>query len=176
MLGFIVTDAKVSQPVLQMITQEIADLSFNSITVDGDTSTNDSFVVVATGKSGQNEIDNIADPRYEQLKAMLGSLALELAQAIVRDGEGATKFITIQVDNAESRAEARQVAYAIAHSPLVKTAFSPAIPTSAAFSPPSATRACRIWTPTKCAFTWAMCWWPSTAAAPRLHRSRRPNI
>ena len=123
MLGFIVTDAKVSQPVLQMITQEIADLSFNSITVDGDTSTNDSFVVVATGKSGQNEIDNIADPRYEQLKAMLGSLALELAQAIVRDGEGATKFITIQVDNAESRAEARQVAYAIAHSPLVKTAF-----------------------------------------------------
>ena len=123
MLGFIVTDAKVSQPVLQMITQEIADLSFNSITVDGDTSTNDSFVVVATGKSGQNEIDNIADPRYEQLKAMLGSLALELAQAIVRDGEGATKFITIQVENAESRAEARQVAYAVAHSPLVKTAF-----------------------------------------------------
>jgi glutamate N-acetyltransferase/amino-acid N-acetyltransferase len=123
MLGFIVTDAKVSQPVLQMITQEIADLSFNSITVDGDTSTNDSFVVVATGKSGQNEIDNIADPRYEQLKAMLGSLALELAQAIVRDGEGATKFISIQVENAESRAEARQVAYAIAHSPLVKTAF-----------------------------------------------------
>ena len=106
-----------------MITQEIADLSFNSITVDGDTSTNDSFVVVATGKSGQNEIDNIADPRYEQLKAMLGSLALELAQAIVRDGEGATKFITIQVENAGSRAEARQVAYAIAHSPLVKTAF-----------------------------------------------------
>ena len=80
-------------------------------------------MVVATGKSGQNEIDNIADPRYEQLKAMLGSLALELAQAIVRDGEGATKFISIQVENAESRAEARQVAYAIAHSPLVKTAF-----------------------------------------------------
>lgn len=123
MLGFIVTDAKVSQPILQLLTQEVADVSFNSITVDGDTSTNDSFVIVATGKCEQSEIDNIADPRYEQLKAMLSSLALELAQAIVRDGEGATKFITIQVNNAQSRAEARQVAYAIAHSPLVKTAF-----------------------------------------------------
>ena len=123
MLGFIVTDAKVSQPILQMLTQEVADASFNSITVDGDTSTNDSFVIVATGKCGQNEIDNTADPRYDQLKALLGSLALELAQAIVRDGEGATKLITIKVENAESRAEARQAAYAIAHSPLVKTAF-----------------------------------------------------
>lgn len=123
MLGFIVTDAKVSQPVLQMLTQEIADASFNSITVDGDTSTNDSFVIVATGKCGQSEIDNIADPRYDQLKELLEGLAVELAQAIVRDGEGATKFITIQIDNAENREEARQVAYAIAHSPLVKTAF-----------------------------------------------------
>ena len=123
MLGFIVTDAKVSQPILQMLTQEIADASFNSITVDGDTSTNDSFVIVATGKCGQSEIDNTADPRYDQLKALLCSLALELAQAIVRDGEGATKLITVKVENAESRDEARQVAYAIAHSPLVKTAF-----------------------------------------------------
>ena len=80
-------------------------------------------MIVATGKCGQNEIDNIADPRYQQLKELLGSLALELAQAIVRDGEGATKFITIQVNHAKSRVEARQVAYAIAHSPLVKTAF-----------------------------------------------------
>ena len=123
MLGFMVTDANISQPVLQLMTQEIADMSFNSITVDGDTSTNDSFVVVATGKCGQNEIDNIADPRYQQLKELLSSLALELAQAIVRDGEGATKFITIQVNHAKNRVEARQVAYAIAHSPLVKTAF-----------------------------------------------------
>ena len=123
MLGFIVTDANISQPVLQLLTQEIADMSFNSITVDGDTSTNDSFVIVATGKCGQNEIDNIADPRYQQLKELLSSLALELAQAIVRDGEGATKFITIQVNHAKNRVEARQVAYAIAHSPLVKTAF-----------------------------------------------------
>ncbi|STZ77090.1 bifunctional glutamate N-acetyltransferase/amino-acid acetyltransferase ArgJ [Bergeriella denitrificans] len=123
MLGFIVCDARVSQPVLQLMTQEIADMSFNSITVDGDTSTNDSFVIIATGKCGQSEIDNIADPRYEQLKTLLGSLALELAQAIVRDGEGATKFITIRVENAADRDEARQVAYAVAHSPLVKTAF-----------------------------------------------------
>ena len=123
MLGFIATDAKVSQPVLQLMTQEIADDTFNSITVDGDTSTNDSFVIIATGKNGQSEIDNIADPRYKQLKELLCGLALELAQAIVRDGEGATKFITVRVENAKTRDEARQVAYAVAHSPLVKTAF-----------------------------------------------------
>ena len=123
MLGFIATDAKVSQPILQLMTQEIADDTFNSITVDGDTSTNDSFVIIATGKNSQSEIDNIADPRYKQLKNLLCDLALELAQAIVRDGEGATKFITIEVCNAESRDEARQAAYAVARSPLVKTAF-----------------------------------------------------
>ena len=123
MLSFIATDAKVSQPILQLMTQEIADKTFNTITVDGDTSTNDSFVIIATGKNSQSEIDNIADPRYKQLKDLLGSLALELAQAIVRDGEGATKFITVRVENAKTRDEARQVAYAVAHSPLVKTAF-----------------------------------------------------
>ena len=123
MLSFIATDAKVSQPVLQLMTQEIADETFNTITVDGDTSTNDSFVIIATGKNSQSEIDNIADPRYKQLKDLLGSLALELAQAVVRDGEGATKFITVRVENAKTRDEARQVAYAVAHSPLVKTAF-----------------------------------------------------
>lgn len=123
MLSFIATDAKVSQPVLQLMTQEIADETFNTITVDGDTSTNDSFVIIATGKNSQSEIDNIVDPRYKQLKDLLGSLALELAQAIVRDGEGATKFITVRVENAKTRDEARQVAYAVAHSPLVKTAF-----------------------------------------------------
>ena len=123
MLSFIATDAKVSQPVLQLMTQEIADETFNTITVDGDTSTNDSFVIIATGKNSQSEIDNIADPRYKQLKDLLGSLALELAQAVVRDGEGATKFITVRIENAKTRDEARQVAYAVAHSPLVKTAF-----------------------------------------------------
>ena len=119
MLAFIATDAKVSQPVLQLMTQEIADETFNTITVDGDTST----VIIATGKNSQSEIDNIADPRYAQLKELLCSLALELAQAIVRDGEGATKFITIEVQNAKTRDEARQAAYAVARSPLVKTAF-----------------------------------------------------
>ncbi|OFR12851.1 bifunctional ornithine acetyltransferase/N-acetylglutamate synthase [Neisseria sp. HMSC055H02] len=123
MLSFIATDAKVSQPILQLMTQEIADETFNTITVDGDTSTNDSFVIIATGKNSQSEIDNIADPRYKQLKDLLGSLALELAQAVVRDGEGATKFITVRVENAKTRDEARQAAYAVAHSPLVKTAF-----------------------------------------------------
>lgn len=123
MLSFIATDAKVSQPILQLMTQEIADETFNTITVDGDTSTNDSFVIIATGKNSQSEIDNIADPRYKQLKDLLCSLALELAQAVIRDGEGATKFITVRVENAKTRDEARQVAYAVAHSPLVKTAF-----------------------------------------------------
>lgn len=123
LLSFIATDAKVSQPILQLMTQEIADETFNTITVDGDTSTNDSFVIIATGKNSQSEIDNIADPRYKQLKDLLGSLALELAQAVVRDGEGATKFITVRIENAKTRDEARQVAYAVAHSPLVKTAF-----------------------------------------------------
>ena len=128
MLGFIATDANIAQPVLQLLTQEIADMSFNCITVDGDTSTNDSFVIIASGKCGQSEIDNIADPRYGQLKELLGGLALELAQAIVRDGEGAGKFVTVEVVNAESRDEAKQVAYAVARSPLVKTAFSASDP------------------------------------------------
>lgn len=128
MLGFIACDANIAQPVLQLMTQEIADATFNSITVDGDTSTNDSFIIIATGRSGQSEIDNIADPRYAQLKELLQDLALELAQAIVRDGEGATKFITVEVENAESREEARKVAYAVARSPLVKTAFSASDP------------------------------------------------
>lgn len=123
MLGFIATDAHVAQPILQLLTEEVANASFNCITVDGDTSTNDSFVIVATGKSKQNQIDNIADPRYAQLRALLTEVALELAQAIVRDGEGATKFITIQVNGAACTADAKQIAYAIAHSPLVKTAF-----------------------------------------------------
>lgn len=128
MLGFIATDANVSQPILQRLTEEVADASFNNITVDGDTSTNDSFVIVATGRCPQNEIDNIADPRYAQLRDLLTEVALELAQAIVRDGEGATKFITIQVNQAASREDARNIAYAIAHSPLVKTAFSASDP------------------------------------------------
>ncbi|MDO4998222.1 MAG: bifunctional glutamate N-acetyltransferase/amino-acid acetyltransferase ArgJ [Neisseria sp.] len=123
MLGYIVCDANISNELLQTLTQTIADASFNSITVDGDTSTNDSFIVIATGKNGMPKIENASDPRFAELQNLLGDLALELAQAIVRDGEGATKFITIEVNQAKSREEARQIAYAIAHSPLVKTAF-----------------------------------------------------
>lgn len=128
MLAFIATDAHIAQPILQQLTEEIAATTFNSITVDGDTSTNDSFIIIATGRSGQSEIDNIADPRYAQIKALLHDVALELAQAIVRDGEGATKFITIAVENADTADNARKIAYAIAHSPLVKTAFSASDP------------------------------------------------
>lgn len=123
MLGFIATDAHITQSVLQQLTQEVANASFNCITVDGDTSTNDSFVIIATGKAGLPEIKHPSDPRYAQLRDFLAQVALELAQAIVRDGEGATKFITIEVHGAASHDDAQQIAYAIAHSPLVKTAF-----------------------------------------------------
>jgi glutamate N-acetyltransferase/amino-acid N-acetyltransferase len=122
MLGFLATDAAVSQPLLERWVREIADLSFNRVTVDGDTSTNDSFILVATGASGVN-IEQATDPGAAELRAALTATAQQLAQAIVRDGEGATKFITVRVEAARTDAEAAAVAYAIAHSPLVKTAF-----------------------------------------------------
>jgi glutamate N-acetyltransferase/amino-acid N-acetyltransferase len=122
MLSYLATDAGIAQPLLNQLAREIADISFNRITIDGDTSTNDSFIVIATGKSGLM-IDNAAHPQYAELKAALAAAATDLAQKIVRDGEGATKFMTIQVEEAKSSSEALQVAYAVAHSPLVKTAF-----------------------------------------------------
>jgi glutamate N-acetyltransferase/amino-acid N-acetyltransferase len=123
MLGFVATDAVVAQPVLEALVREAADLSFNSITVDGDTSTNDSFVVMATGQAGHAEIDRAEGGDYAAFRQALIDLAVQLAQAIVRDGEGATKFMTIAVEGGRDRAECRQVGYAIGHSPLVKTAF-----------------------------------------------------
>jgi glutamate N-acetyltransferase / amino-acid N-acetyltransferase len=123
MLGFIATDAKVAPHVLQALAREVADRSFNRITVDGDTSTNDSLVIVATGKAEMPVIDFELSDAYKQLKDGLVTVAQALAQAIVRDGEGATKFITVRVQGAGTKDEARKVAYAIAHSPLVKTAF-----------------------------------------------------
>lgn len=123
MLGFIATDAAVAQPVLQALVSHAADHSFNSITIDGDTSTNDSFVLIATGKSGAPVIDRAEGPAFEALRAAVTALAQELAQMIVRDGEGATKLITIRVEGGKDVAECRQIAYAVAHSPLVKTAF-----------------------------------------------------
>lgn len=122
MLGFLTTDAGISPELLKEITKEIANRSFNRITVDGDTSTNDCFMLAATGQS-QVYVDCVANPHYNTLFNALCEAALDLAQKIVRDGEGATKFITITVEEAASSEEARKIAYAIAHSPLVKTAF-----------------------------------------------------
>ena len=122
MLGFVATDAAVPQALLEQWVREAADASFNRITIDGDTSTNDSFLLVATGAGGFSASD--ADPdAAAALKAAIVAVARELAQAIVRDGEGATKFISVVVEQAGTDTEAAAVAYAIAHSPLVKTAF-----------------------------------------------------
>ena len=123
MLGYIATDAAIAPALLNALVKEAADVSFNSITVDGDTSTNDSFMLIATGQSGAPEISNRTDPNYAVLRDAVVSLAQELAQLIVRDGEGATKFITVNVEQGKTVEECRLVAYAIAHSPLVKTAF-----------------------------------------------------
>ncbi|MDP1656130.1 MAG: bifunctional glutamate N-acetyltransferase/amino-acid acetyltransferase ArgJ [Hylemonella sp.] len=123
MLGFMATDARVSQAVMQQLARELAEGSFNRVTVDGDTSTNDSFVVIASNKAAHAPIESLASPEGQALKAALLGVARQLAQAIVRDGEGATKFIAIQVRGGKTADECRQVAYAIAHSPLVKTAF-----------------------------------------------------
>ncbi len=123
MLGFLATDAAITKPLLERLTREAADASFNSITIDGDTSTNDSFIVLATGKAGNPTIDDAASPAFAALREAVIGVSIELAQAIVRDGEGATKFITVNVRNGRDRDECRAVAYAIAHSPLVKTAF-----------------------------------------------------
>ena len=123
MLSFLATDAVVAPGLMQGLVSEAADLSFNRITIDGDTSTNDSFVVVATGQAGHAPITRFDSGDGAVLRAALIEVAVQLAQAIVRDGEGATKFITVQVDGGKTADECRQVAYAIAHSPLVKTAF-----------------------------------------------------
>jgi glutamate N-acetyltransferase/amino-acid N-acetyltransferase len=123
MLSFVATDAVIAPALMQSLVKEAADLSFNRITIDGDTSTNDSFVVVATGQAGHAPITSVDSADGAALRDALVGVAQQLAQAIVRDGEGATKFITVQVDAGGSEAECQQVAYAIAHSPLVKTAF-----------------------------------------------------
>jgi len=123
MLGFMATDACVSPGLMKQLATELAEGSFNRVTVDGDTSTNDSFVVIATNQAAHAPITSLDSPAGQALKAAMLGVARQLAQAIVRDGEGATKFITIQVEGGRTQAECRQAAYAIAHSPLVKTAF-----------------------------------------------------
>jgi glutamate N-acetyltransferase / amino-acid N-acetyltransferase len=122
MLGYVAMDARVAQPVLEHMVRQAADKSFNCITIDGDTSTNDSFMMIATGTSSL-EINDIDSPGYAQLAEAVTGLSQELAQMIVRDGEGATKFMTITVEEGRDIAECRKIAYAIGHSPLVKTAF-----------------------------------------------------
>ena len=123
MLGFMACDAKVSQSLMSQLAMELAEGSFNRVTVDGDTSTNDSFVVIASNKAAHPPITSLDSAEGQLLRAAMLDVARLLAQAIVRDGEGATKFITVRVEGGSSAAECRQVAYAIAHSPLVKTAF-----------------------------------------------------
>ena len=123
MLGFMATDACISPNLMDALAHELAEGSFNRITVDGDTSTNDSFVVMASNQAAHAPITSWTSPEGVALKTALMDVARRLAQAIVRDGEGATKFITVQVQNGRTAQECRQVAYAIAHSPLVKTAF-----------------------------------------------------
>jgi glutamate N-acetyltransferase / amino-acid N-acetyltransferase len=123
MLGFMATDAKIDPSLIQPLARRLADASFNRVTIDGDTSTNDSFVVIATQKAAHATITSLESPEGQALVAAMQNVARQLAQAIVRDGEGATKFITIQVEGGRNAAECKQVAYAVAHSPLVKTAF-----------------------------------------------------
>lgn len=122
MLGYLALDAKVAQPVLEHLVLQAANQSFNCITIDGDTSTNDSFMLIATGTSAL-EINEIDSPEYAALASAVMQLSQRLAHMIIRDGEGATKFITIQVEEGRNREECRKIAYSIAHSPLVKTAF-----------------------------------------------------
>jgi glutamate N-acetyltransferase/amino-acid N-acetyltransferase len=123
MLGYVATDAAVSHAMLTRLAKDVADLSFNCVSVDGDTSTNDSFILMATGLAGNREIADAASPDYAALKSALADVATRLAQAMARDGEGATKFMTVRIEQGRDRAECKQIAYAIARSPLVKTAF-----------------------------------------------------
>jgi glutamate N-acetyltransferase/amino-acid N-acetyltransferase len=123
MLGFVATDAVIAPALMQRLVKEAADDSFNRISIDGDTSTNDSFLLIATGRAGHDEITRLDSSDGAVLRDALIAVSAQLAQAIVRDGEGATKFITVQIDGGRTEAECKQVAYAIAHSPLVKTAF-----------------------------------------------------
>jgi len=123
MLGFVATDANIAPELLQSLVRDAADASFNRITIDGDTSTNDSFVLIATHQAGHARIESLASAEGQVLREAVIAVSQQLAQAIVRDGEGATKFITVQVEGGRDEAECQLAAYAIAHSPLVKTAF-----------------------------------------------------
>lgn len=122
MLGYIATDAKIAQPLLQQLAREAADKSFNRITIDGDTSTNDSCILIASGKAEAPEITEASGELYEKIRTTIFAAYTHLAKSIVSDGEGATKFVTIAVSGGANRDECLDVAYAVAHSPLIKTA------------------------------------------------------
>jgi glutamate N-acetyltransferase/amino-acid N-acetyltransferase len=123
MLGYIATDADLDQPLLDEILRHAVERSFNCITVDGDTSTNDAFIIAATGRAGNPHIVDKSNPGFLMLRDAITEIAVQLAQAIVRDGEGATKFITVRIEGGKTVEECKKAAYAIARSPLVKTAF-----------------------------------------------------
>ena len=146
MLGFVATDACIDSALLPVLAKQLADGSFNRITIDGDTSTNDSFILIATHKAGNAQITSLDSADGQTLVQGLMQVARQLAHAIVRDGEGATKFITVQVEGGRTGEECLQVAYAIAHSPLVKTAFLPVTLTWAEFWRPWVTPVLKTWT------------------------------
>jgi glutamate N-acetyltransferase/amino-acid N-acetyltransferase len=123
LLGFVATDARLNLPLARALVARAAERSFNRITVDGDTSTNDSFMLIATGRADMPEVGDVKSAAFDALLDGVSAVAADLAQAIIRDGEGATKFITIRVEGGRKEEECRKVAYSIAHSPLVKTAF-----------------------------------------------------
>ncbi len=123
MLSFLATDVVIAQALMDQLVKDLADVSFNCVTVDGDTSTNDSFILIATAQARNAEITDATSIDYAVLKSALVEVATLLAQAMARDGEGATKFITVKIESGRSYAECKQIAFAIAHSPLIKTAF-----------------------------------------------------
>jgi glutamate N-acetyltransferase/amino-acid N-acetyltransferase len=124
MLGYVYTDAKIAQPVLQKVLKAATDKSFNAITVDSDTSTSDTVLLCATGKARHKEVNALSDPRFKDFRRALESIMVDLAQQIVRDGEGASKFVEVTVTGAASTGAAKTIALAIANSPLVKTAIA----------------------------------------------------
>jgi len=128
MLAYVATDINISKPLLNSLLKEVVNISFNRITVDGDTSTNDVCVLIATREAGNSLISSKTSADYKRFKQVVEEVFVELAQAVIRDAEGATKFITLQVKGGKSAAECLKAAYAVAESPLVKTAFFAADP------------------------------------------------
>lgn len=176
MLGFMATDAGIAEPLLRQLVLEAADQSFNCISVDGDTSTNDSFIMISSGQSGVCFAD-AAEPGYAALREAMIAVAVELARAIIRDGEGATKFITISTEGGKDYDECKRVGYAIGHSPLVKNRVLPLTPIWGAFSRPSATPGSTTLMSIACASGWpvpAKRFWSLKRAGGRRRTAKSP--